>query len=324
MKLDNIHKILFITLSNIGDVVLTLPVLSALRDKFPDETIDVVVGPNPKEVFTKDPRINSVFIYDKHAGLKDKILFIKKLKSEKYDLAVDMKTSLIPVLIAARYRSPLISMNKDTLRHKKTMHLNKLKALNIGFKKDMGDRNIYIDNRDRERVKALLEEHGLEKGDVLIGLSPACRSPLKQWHIEGFVEVISNLIRHRDCKIVLIGDATQVNISSRIQNAVNHKNLIDLTGKINLNELFALIDKMQLLITCDSASLHIACDLGIKVAAVFGPTDPEEYGPTGKNDIVIRKRLKCSPCRKAVCKFNHECMEEIKAGEVLEAIEKLL
>ena len=108
MKLKNIHKILFITLSNIGDAILTLPVLSALRDNFPEAGIDVVVGPRPQEVFKKDPRISSVFIYDKHAGLKDKIAFIKKLRAEKYDLAIDMKASFLPFLIGARYGTPII------------------------------------------------------------------------------------------------------------------------------------------------------------------------------------------------------------------------
>ena len=78
MKLSNIHKILFITLSNIGDVILTLPVLSVLKDNFPDAFIDVVVGPRPEEVFKKDPRVSKVFIYNKHAALKDKMRFIRK------------------------------------------------------------------------------------------------------------------------------------------------------------------------------------------------------------------------------------------------------
>jgi len=324
MKLNNIQKILFITLSNIGDVVLTLPVLSALKDKFPDETIDVVVGPKSKDVFTKDPRINRIFIYDKHAGLKDKILFIKKLMRESYDLAVDMRASLIPVLIGAKHRTSLISMDKYAGRHKKTIHFNRLKTFDIEFRKDINACNVYIDEQDKERIKALLGEYGFKKGDVLIGISPFCRSLLKQWHTEGFVEVINRLVGNKNHKIVLIGDASQTEVSRQIQTAVNDSNLINLTGKIDLNELFALIEKMNLILTCDSASLHIACDLGVKVVAIFGPTDPGEYGPTGKNDIVIRKGLKCSPCRKAVCRFNHECMNEIKAEEVLEAAENLL
>ena len=85
------------------------------------------------------------------------------------------------------------------------------------------------------------------------------------------------------------------------------------------------IEKFNLLLTGDSASLHIASDLGVRVAAIFGPTDPEEYGPRGKEDAVMRKDLKCSPCKKAQCKFGtHECMTAISAEEVLSTIRKVL
>ena len=84
------------------------------------------------------------------------------------------------------------------------------------------------------------------------------------------------------------------------------------------------MEQLAVLLTCDSSCLHIAGDLGIKTAAIFGPTDPEEYGPAGKHDIVIRKALKCSPCKKAHCKFNHECMKDITAKEVIEGVKGLL
>ncbi|MDP2980771.1 MAG: glycosyltransferase family 9 protein, partial [Candidatus Omnitrophota bacterium] len=70
---------------------------------------------------------------------------------------------------------------------------------------------------------------------------------------------------------------------------------------------------------------HIASDLGVRVAAIFGPTDPGEYGPRGDKDIVIRKNLKCSPCKKAQCEFGtHECMYSISEEEVLAAIRKII
>jgi heptosyltransferase-2 len=321
MKLESVHKILFITLSNVGDVILTLPVLSALKDNFQGAKIDVVVGPRPKEIFTKDPGINRVFVYDKHTSLKEKVNFIRKLRSEKYDLAVDIRSSLIPFLIGAKKRSSLIMKEKAQARHKKSVHLSRLEKLGVKYK----DRqNIYIDNKDREIVHRLLEERGIKKGDVLIGVSPACRSLLKQWRAEGFVEVINELLKEENYKIVLIGDSSQANISQRIVDAVGHKNLVDLTGKTDLNQLFALIEKMYFLLTCDSACLHIACDLGVKVVAIFGPTDPQEYGPTGQYDIVVQKNLKCAPCNRATCRFNHECMEQIKAVEVLEAVRNIV
>ena len=97
-----------------------------------------------------------------------------------------------------------------------------------------------------------------------------------------------------------------------------------MTGETSLGELFALIKRMKLLLTCDSAGLHIACDLGVKVAAIFGPTDPREYGPTGNNDIVIRKAFKCMPCKQPRCKRNHECMKQLNAEDILVAINNKL
>jgi len=314
-------KILFVTLSNIGDVVLTLPIFSALKSKFPESSIDVVVGPRPKEVFIKDPRVDKIFTYDKHSSLIEKIKFINMLRKNRYDICIDMKASLMPILIGAKKKSSLFSINKTRKKHKRLHHLSKLKNLGIEYK---NQKNIYIDQKDKYTLKRLLEGGGLREEDSLIGVAPSCRSYTKEWPIEGFVKVINNLLENKRNKVVLMGEASQVNVSSAIKNAMKYEGLIDLTGKLTLNELFALIDRLKVLLTCDSASMHIASDLKVKVVAIFGPTDPKEYGPTGTHDIVIRKDLKCSPCKKALCRFNHECMKQIKPEEVLEAIKKLL
>ncbi|MBU4311619.1 MAG: glycosyltransferase family 9 protein [Candidatus Omnitrophica bacterium] len=310
-------KILFITLSNIGDAILALPVLSALKDNFPGAKIDVVVGPRPKEIFEKDPGVNRVFVYDKQTGLKTKMDFIRILRAQMYDLAVDMRTSLIPILIGAKKRSKLFSINKTRAIHKRSVHLNKLKELGIECRLRQ---NIFIDEEDRKSVAGLLEAKGVKEGDMVIGVSPSCRSLLKQWRTDGFIDVIKTLLNHGDFKIVLIGDSAQKNSSKKITDAIASENLIDLTGETDLNQLFALIERMKLLLTCDSAALHIACDLGVRVAAIFGPTDPGEYGPTGKDDVVIRKDLKCAPCKKPRCRFNHECMKDLSAQDVIEKL----
>ena len=323
MKLSNAHKILFITLSNIGDVILTLPVLSALRDNFPEASIDVVVGPRPQEVFKKDPRVNRVFIYDKHIGLKDKITFIKNLKAEKYDLAIDMKTSLLPILIGARYRTPVIICRGQaclppTLKHKRLIHLESLRPFGLIYKQQ---KNIYIDDEARKKIENILQTSGIKNTDIIIGVCPGSKSHLKQWKKQGFADVVNSILKNTQYKVILIGDMKEAGLSKEIAARIKQPGLIDLTGKISLNELFPLVEKFNLLLTGDSAAMHIASDLGVKVVAIFGPTDPKEYGPRGKKDIVIRKDLKCSPCKKAQCRFGtHECMTSISAEEVLEAI----
>ncbi|MBU1887884.1 MAG: glycosyltransferase family 9 protein [Candidatus Omnitrophica bacterium] len=311
------RKVLFITLSNIGDVILTLPVLSGLKRSFPEATTDVMVGPRPYGIFKKDPRVKNIYIYDKQAGLKEKISFLKKLRDEKYDLAVDMRASLVPLLIGAKKRSSLVRRRKGDERHKRSIHLNKLKELGLMYEPGP---SIYIDDSDRKKIEVLLSSQDCDKGSMVIGISPSTRGTLKQWHTDGFIEVIQGLLKDERCKIVLIGDKSQVDISRKIMDSVKEKAVIDLTGKVDLSELFALVERMQILLTGDSAGLHIASDLGIKTVALFGPTDPEEYGPRGKDDIVIRKKLKCSPCKKATCAFGHECMKEIRPEEVLKSL----
>lgn len=322
MELKNINKILFITLSNIGDVILTLPVLSALKDNFLDAYIDVMVGPKPEQVFKKDPRFRKVFIYDKHAGLKDKVKFIKALKAERYDLAVDMKASLLPVLIAAKNRTGLLPRHKSKIKHKRLIHLESLKGFGIRYREQ---KNIYIDEDSKSRIENVLQDNGVKHADILIGVSPGSRSHLKQWRREGFIDVIKSILKDPQYKVILIGDANEAGLSKEIAGAVKQPGLIDLTGKTDLSELFALIEKFNLLLTCDSASMHIASDLGVKVVAIFGPTDPEEYGPMGDKDIVIRKDIKCSPCKKAQCRLGtHECMNTISSEEVLSAVKKTI
>jgi len=316
-------KIIFITLSNIGDVILTLPAFSLLRTNFKDAKIDVVVGPRAKDVFIKDPRVNKLFVYDKNIAFRKKIDFIKELRSERYDLAVDMRTSLMPILIGAKRYTNFMAFGRIKRCHKRLVHLNRLKGLGISIT-DIPKKNIYIDDNERKLINELLEENSVEKNDILIGMSPACRSLLKQWHTDGFIEVIKAILKQGDYKIVLIGDSNQVEISQKIVSAIQDPRLLDLTGKTDLNMLFALIERTKLLVTCDSAPLHIACDLGVRVVAIFGPTDPVSYGPTGNCDIVVRKDLRCSPCNKARCSFNNECMRLIEPDNVLEAIKGIL
>jgi ADP-heptose:LPS heptosyltransferase len=310
-------------------VILTLPVLSALRDNFPDAVIDVVVGPRPEHVFKKDPRVNRVFIYDKHAGLRDKMRLIKKLRAEKYDLAIDMKTSLLPALIGARYKTPMMVCrgwsrpSPTKVKHKRSIHLEKLRPFGIVYREQ---KNIYIDDESRGRLRKILRDSGVKDTDMLIGVCPGSKSHLKQWKRQGFRDVISGLLkkdpRH---KVALIGDISEKALSRDIRDGVKEQGIIDLTGRTDLNELFALIEGLDLLLTCDNASLHIASDLGVKTVAIFGPTDPMEYGPRGDKDIVMRKDIKCSPCKKAVCEFGtHECMTLISAEEVLAVVNKFI
>ena len=104
MKIDKsmVNRILVITLSNVGDVILTTPVIATLKKEFPGSRIDVMVGPRGKAVFEKDPFVFKLIIYDKHMPLIAKRRLQLKLKKLRYDLVVDLRNTVFPLLISPR------------------------------------------------------------------------------------------------------------------------------------------------------------------------------------------------------------------------------
>jgi ADP-heptose:LPS heptosyltransferase len=95
-------------------------------------------------------------------------------------------------------------------------------------------------------------------------------------------------------------------------------------GLVTIRQLGVLMQRSHLVITNDSASLHLASALQVPTVAVFGPTDADKYGPTSAQSRTIRRRLFCAPCEQALCRFNHECMRFVSADEVYNAASELL
>jgi len=314
-----VKKILLITLSNIGDIVLTTPVLSVLRREFSGAAIDVLCGPNGKEIFSDHPFVADFIMYDKFSKPHLKKGLIRKLRANRYDLVVDLKNSLLPLLIGARRRTPVIRPIGRAAIHKKDEHLRNLERLGL-YVKD-AQFAFYLDADDRNLVLSILADREVKKDFVVI--SPGAKSHIKRWTKEAFASVCDALIDELGLDIVMAGNRADAGIISEIKGLMKNK-AFDLSGKLSLRQLGALIERSRLLITNDSAPMHIAHALGARVLAIFGPTDPKKYGPKGKGDVIIRKVLACSPCEAAQCAKNHECMKLISAGEVFEAARKML
>ena len=322
MNKDNIKRILVITLSNTGDVILTTPVIEALSRAHPDARIDIVVGPNGREVFEKNTRISKVFIYDKHSGIFEKFRLIKKLRKIRYNLAIDLKNTAIPFLISAKYKSKSIGRKKGLL-HKREEHLDILKPM--GIETEGIPLKIELSDDDIRTAEGLLKS--IKGGYVVV--SPGAKSHTKRWPPEYFGG-ISDLINERlGYEIVLVGkddgnhpDSDRV-VTDHVKRYMKNAPL-DLIGKTTLRELGFIIKKALLLVTNDSAPLHIGSAVNTPTVAIFGPTDERKYGPLADKSIVLRKNLECAPCEKAQCRYNYECMRQITVNDAYEAVNKIL
>lgn len=321
-------KILFITLSNIGDAILTLPVLDFLRQQFPEARISCLVGERPKEIFENNPAIEKVIVFNKRAGLFENIKLFNLLKKENFDIVIDLRNSLFGRFLPAKYKTPLFKREPQEITHMHKRHLslaqdiiNRIASEDKGF---LGNEAFFIRPQDKEHVINLLERHKINEKDNFVVISPGARSHIKRWPQDKFCELINRINSDFGLKVVLAGDASDTVITKYINERCAPLTA-DFAGKTNISQLACLLKRARLVITNDSAVLHLASYLNTPVVAVFGPTNEIKYGPWSKDSAIVKKNIFCRPCEKAQCKYGSlECMSIINVEDVLKKIKAIL
>lgn len=314
-------KILFISLSNIGDCILSLPVLDSLREKYPQGQITCLVSGRTKEIFLNCSAVANLIIFDKHSKLIDKIKLFLSLSKEKFDIVVDLRNSFFGAFLPAKKRSSPLRMIPGRIKHMKDRHLfwADFSGDSVKAKKHQ---SLNITSDDKNYIEGVLNEKNLIKSNKLIVVSPGSRSQSKCWDKQNFSLLCSQLIKE-GYDIILVGDKADQPICSYVQNLC--LGVFDLCTKTTIGQLAALLKKAKLLVTNDSAVMHLASYLNVPVIAIFGPTDEAKYGPWSDVSIAVKKDIFCRPCSKASCRFGTlACLTCIKPGDVLSQIKSIL
>ena len=319
-----IKKILFITLSNFGDVILTLPVLDTLRTNYPDASITVMVGPRASEIFKSNPYIHNLIIYNKYARLREKTQLFFQLKKERFDIVIDLRNTLFGALLPARFRtSPFLYM-PSRLRHMKERNLYRLRHA-LRYKRPLAGikrKSIQISQADEKYIDALLQKNSIADSNKIIIVSPATGGRTRRWKKEKFTQLCSSLAKHYS--VILIGRKSDQALTQYIQANCAGK-VFDFAGLTNLAQLSFLLKRTSLVVVCDTGILHLASYLDIPIVGMFGPSDEQRYGPWSSRCKVITAAVPCRPCRNPDCKFKTvECMREISVNKVLDSISRLV
>ncbi|MFH1645824.1 MAG: glycosyltransferase family 9 protein [Candidatus Omnitrophota bacterium] len=317
---DKIKKILLITLSNIGDVVLTLPVYGALKKEFPQAKITVLVGTSAKDLFCCEPSVEEVIVNKKRASFAETLDMVLDLRKRKFDLIVDLKNTLYPLILGAKYHTSIFSLKREDSFPRREKHLARISSL--GIRVDNISLPILYSDEDKDAVLQLLEKEGVNLGQPIIAVAAGAKSHIKRWPSENFTKFCKMITDKGLAQVVLIGDTSDIPITDSIMKA-GIKGFFNLTGATNLRELIFLISLCKVLITNDSAPLHIGSMLNIPVVAIFGPTDERKYGPTSERSVVVKDDIKCRPCETALCRYDLECMKNILPEEVFALLEKI-
>jgi heptosyltransferase-2 len=312
-----------IGLSNIGDAVLTTPVIQGLRKNFPAAHLALLTGPRAFGVFKSDRRIDEKIIYDKKIHWKNKWRLVNRLRQDKYDLVVDLRNTAFSVFLGAKYRTSVFAKPPKSLTHMKDRHLWKLISLGLDVNERVGP-SVKFSGDERDNVLRMFRKWQIKEGQMLVAVAPGARNMTKRWGKEGYRQLIKRLHSEYNAKIIVVGDGQDELLAKEIIASVKPLP-VNVCGKTNIGELAFLLTKCRLLVSNDSAPMHLAWAVNTPVVAIFGPTSHEKYAPKGPDTIVARKELPCSACGHSLCpQGTRQCLKLISAEEVFQACRKIL
>ena len=310
-------KILVVSLTNLGDAILSYPAIHALWAAYPNAQFHLLVSSRNRELFEGNSQVSRIWVRQKRAPFYEQAALVAQLMGERFDLVVDFPNSMIPGFLWGAKRAPFFRKPPPPDEHRAQTHLNLVAAL-VGVPPLFKGVRMPYGPPEEAAVKVWLEPN--RRPVVMV---PGARSHTKRWSASGFARVGDRLAREQNAQILLAGEPAERPIAGEVR-ACMKQPAVDLVGKTTLRQLAALLARTKLVITNDSAGLHAAEVMSVPVVAIFGPTDEKKYGPQNPRSLVVRRHLVCAPCEKALCAYDQECMRWVTAEEVYAAAVKIL
>jgi heptosyltransferase-2 len=340
------RSILVIQTAFVGDVVLTTPLLRALKTSAPAVRLTVVTTPAGANLLEGSPFVDARIAYRKKGSGSGPLRLVRvlgALGAREFDVAVAAQRSFRSGILAVASRARLrIGFAKaggawaytrrvpwEGMRH--AVHRYLALARPLGLDPAAADPHPQLDPPEeaRRRADALLREAGLDASGPLLAVAPGSVWGTKRWTPEGYGALLASSERRLGLRPFLVGSGDERPLCEAIA-ARSGRVVPDLAGRSDLSVLAALLARAAALVTNDSGPGHIASAVGTPVVSIFGPTVPE-FGYTpfgGANRVVQRDGLSCRPCHShgpERCPLgHHRCMTEIDARAVLATLESLL
>jgi len=338
----NHRKLCVIHLNQLGDLVFSLPLLKALKEKYPDSEIHSIIKPQLAELVSLSPYVDRILL--RKSGLREKLSLLRKVRQNEYDVVISLSNSeeclFLTALSKARVKVGFSHFPWDVVldikervegHHGWHNNLRLLERLDVKVQK-RDYVGLIIPSLLGEDGRELVESEGFDfrKRFVIISPGTSLRRKVKQWEEEKFAEVIILLHERYRLTSVLVGGRDNVELNAAIVSMVKEKDngknvsMLNLTGRITLRDLCFFLKRASLFVGIDSGIMHLASCMDVPVVGIFGPSDPFYVGPQNERSIVVREEeMSCVPCYLKGCR-DRACMKELGAEKVLHACEQLL
>ena len=322
----------------LGDAVLALPAMAAVREHFSSSVLTIAAIPSVMGLFREQTDVHPDHLLElpNEGGA-----VIAALRSGGFDRGILLPNSFRSAwqfwragvrerwgFPTASRRALLTRRSRKSRRRQKHHHIDYFRDLVRGLDIPCDDRppRLIASPLSAERADRLLSEQGLAPGIPLIGVAPgAAYGQAKQWPTDRIGELIARLVAEHDAMCALVGASHDRAAAREIESWLRahapeaRDRTIDLVGRTSLGVLTGIAARCRVFVTNDSGAMHVAAALGRPVVAIFGPTDERATGPIGSHAI-ITSPVFCRPCLLRDCPIDHRCMKRISVDQVFAAV----
>jgi heptosyltransferase-2 len=345
-----VRKILIRGVNWVGDAVLSIPAMRAVRRLFPEAHITLLATPWVSPVYSEVEYLDEILEYEKngiHKGWAGLGRLAADLKQRRFDMAILLQNAFEAALLTWRARIPLrIGYARDGRSlllthpckidsgvrqvHQVYYYLGILSGLGLIAPKPWEQSelptstSIGIRKADRNAAISMLRANGIQEGDVVVSINPgAFYGEAKRWLPDRYAAVADALANRHGARIIILGAPNDMEtVRTVAANMSSHP--VILAGQTTLGQLMGLLKESDLLITNDSGPMHLAAALDVPQLAIFGSTSEVATGPLSNNATVIKHPVDCNPCFLRKCPTDFHCMKEIAVAQVLEAADRIL
>jgi len=327
--LNNLHKILIVHTWGIGDWLFFTPVIKALKDKWPDVNIDVVLGtPNTRNIVKLYPEVHIRAVTDVRKGPWGILKAVLKTWHKKYDALIftagvdSRKADKLASLIRARKKIALQTRQhksrflSDVTQYDPSIHRveNNLKIVDM--------LQIKRPNQHCPFLPFCTSEKSMPNS-ILLHPGSEARNAFKRWPIQRFVCLSEKLLREDWSVSVVLGPA-EIELA-RAFSSLQKNDRFEIYQHMTLQEVLHIVCRHQILLNNDTSLGHFAAALGKRVITIFGPGDPVQVRPYSTNCIALRttKDMKCMPCMRSGGQYGCSealCVADIQEGSVMEVL----
>lgn len=326
--------------NNLGDVIMTLPVLEALKKRYPENILSFFVEEGYEGGLINFKYCDNIIPFKRkiirdlmksdawESGVENLKRFVEKLKVEEFDLLINLSQigyiscfiSLLKLnnIIGQRFLPQGNHCIKDNWaaylyaipfgRSFNSLHVTDIYKRIAGISEASSNEGIFIEDDEKRKIEQYIASRRKNNDSPIAVFQPGAAYDSKRWPVENFI-LLGKMLIDDGFTIVITGDAAERNLAERLQSELG-ENCVATSGELSFRESIVLVSLSEFCVTSDTAIMHAAASLSKKVFALFGPTNPVETGPYSAGNIIFSGRCNNRPCFCIECK-SKLCMRTI-------------